>query len=373
MTPPAPLSPPIALHLVPVGDFGGVARHVLDLARAGVPGWRLVVLCPEGPFADALREAGAAVQTAPFGPDAGLVSSLRSLRAAVRALRPRVVHSHLAYADIVSALCWLPAGVRRVSTEHGIAGDDAVYHESGLKAQAMALAHALRQRRFAARIAVSEATAEAMREKWSVRRQIVVIPNGVDAPEPCPAPEPVEAPELVEGSGSTSPSDGPRLLSLTRLAPEKRLDQLLEAFAFLRRDLPGATLTLAGTGPLEAELRAQIARLGLGDTVRLPGFVDAATAMADADVVVQLSVWENCSYTLLDAVARGLPVVAARVGGNPEFVPAESLVDADDAAAVADRIRAVLESAPEPRAPMSVAEMARRTGVVYDRVYGGTR
>ena len=364
MTAPAPLPAPIALHLVPVADLGGVARHVLDIVRAGVPGWRLVVLCPEGPLAQALRQAGAAVQTAPFGPDAGLAASLASLRAAVRALRPRIVHSHLAYADIVSALAWLPDGVRRVSTEHGIAGDDAVYHESSMKARAMAAAHSLRQRRFAARIAVSEATARAMREKWAVRRQIVVIPNGVDRPA---------EPALAQSKSTGSPEAGPRILSLTRLAPEKRLDQLLEAFALLRRDSPGATLTLAGSGPLEAELRAQIDRLGLADAVRMPGFVDAEAAMADADVVVQLSVWENCSYTLLDAVARGLPVVASRVGGNPEFAPAESLVDADDAAAVAERILAVLETEPEPESPMSVAEMTRRTGVVYDRVGGGGR
>ena len=38
----------IALWCVPVADLGGVARHVLDAARVGIPGWRLVVLCPEG-------------------------------------------------------------------------------------------------------------------------------------------------------------------------------------------------------------------------------------------------------------------------------------------------------------------------------------
>ena len=38
----------IALWCVPVADLGGVARHALDAARAGNPGWRLVVLCPEG-------------------------------------------------------------------------------------------------------------------------------------------------------------------------------------------------------------------------------------------------------------------------------------------------------------------------------------
>lgn len=353
-----PSNPPTALWVVPVPDLGGVARHVLDAARAGIPGWRMVVLCPEGELAKSLRAQGAAVTVAPFGPDAGLFTSLRSLTTAVRSLRPSIVHSHLAYTDIVASLAWLPRDVRRISTEHGIAGDDLVYHESSLKGRAMALAHSLRQRRFSARIAVSKATADAMRKKWNVRHQIVVIPNGVDAPV-APARE------------RTDPA-APRILSLARLAPEKRLDQLLKAFALLHAELPGATLTLAGEGPLERDLRAQISRLELDDAVRLPGFVDADAAMAEADVVVQLSVWENCSYTLLDAVARGIPVVASRVGGNPEIMPESSLVDADDSAAVAEAIRAVLASPSKQSQSITVVEMTRRIGVVYERLSEGT-
>lgn len=346
---------PTALWLVPVPDLGGVARHVLDATRVGIPGWKIVVLCPEGALADALRAQGSAVETAEFGPDHGLVRSLRSLNAAVRELQPQIVHSHLAYADFVSALAWLPRNIRRISTEHGIAGDDSIYHESSLKARVMATAHALRQRRFAARIAVAQATAQAMRKKWGVKRQIIVIPNGVDAPA------------FERGQSDTS---APRILSLSRLAPEKRLDQLIDAFALLREDLPGATLTIAGFGPLEADLRAQVTRLDLADAVSLPGFVDAEVAMAEADAIVQLSVWENASYTLLDAVARAIPVVVARVGGNPEIVPEESLVDADDVAEVAERMRAVLSESVTPQQSGSVAEMTRRIGAVYDHVVG---
>ena len=39
---------PTALWVVPVPEFGGVARHVVDMARAGLPGFNLVVLAPEG-------------------------------------------------------------------------------------------------------------------------------------------------------------------------------------------------------------------------------------------------------------------------------------------------------------------------------------
>ena len=62
---------PLTLWVVPVADLGGVARHVLDVARVGLPGLRLAVLYPEGPLAERLREQGAAVFTGAVGPDAG--------------------------------------------------------------------------------------------------------------------------------------------------------------------------------------------------------------------------------------------------------------------------------------------------------------
>ena len=54
----------------------------------------------------------------------------------------------------------------------------------------------------------------------------------------------------------------------------------------------------------------------------MPGFVDPDRAMAEHDVLAMLSVWENCSYALLDAAGRGMGVVASDVGGNPEILPA---------------------------------------------------
>lgn len=315
------LSPPTALWVVPVSDLAGVARHVLDVARAGLPGWRLVVLAPPGELPRRLREIGAEVVEGPFGPDHGLRASVATLRDVVRRERPAVVHSHLSYADIVAALA-VGRGPRLVTTEHGIARDDVVYHRSGAKARAMAVVHTARLRRFDAVIAVSRATADAMVEKWHPRREVVVIRNGVD---------PV---------GPASPSSGLRVLSLARLSPEKRLPALVDGFAELFRTHPDARLTLAGTGPEEAALRTQVARLGLAGAVSMPGFVDPEQAMEQHDVLAMLSVWENCSYALLDAAGRGMGVVASGVGGNPEILPAASLVDAEDPAAVAAALRA---------------------------------
>ncbi len=327
---------PTALWVVPVSALGGVARHVLDTVRAGIPGWRLVVLCPPGPLVDDVRAAGGAVTVMPFGPDHGLRASSRSLRRTVDLIRPTVVHSHLSYADIVAAAA-TPRHVTLVTTEHGIAADDRVYHGTGAKSAVMARVHEARMRRFDAVVAVSEATKRAMLAKWHPRQDVRVIVNGVD-----PLPE------------ATEPRAGLRILSLARLAPEKRLADLVAAFALVAAERPEASLTLAGTGELEADLRVQVAALGLGDRVVLPGYVDAGGALAAADVLAMLSIWENCPYAVLDGLVHGTGVVAAPVGGIPEMLPDQCLVDPADHAAVA----ALLDGAGRPgRRP---AEGSRR-------------
>ena len=341
-----------ALWVVPVSNLAGVARHVLDVARVGIPGWRLVVLCPEGPLADELAAAGTAVVTGEFGPDAGFRASCRTLRRTVRSLRPHVVHSHLSYADVVAAA--VLAGDRRtrlVTTEHGIAADDLVYHGTQLKARLKAALHTARLRRADAVIAVSEATRTVMLSKWHPRQPVMVIPNGVDRLEPLDAPK---AGEELSGTGI-------RVLSLSRLSAEKRIPELMRAFTRLRATEPQATLTIAGEGPLKEELQALARQLGVEDAVTFPGFVDPVPAMASADVLVQLSVWENCSYTLLDAVNAGLGLVATPVGGNPEILPERCLVEAEDEAKVAVAIHEQASRENRPVLPSNWPDTAAMT------------
>lgn len=343
-----------AIWAVPVSELGGVARHVFDVVRVGIPGWRVVVLCPPGPLVGEIRRAGGAVTEVPFGPGHGLVTSIRALRRAADLLRPRIVHSHLSYADIAAAAAPLP-GVALVTTEHGIAADDRVYHHSAAKSAVMARAHALRMRRFAAVIAVSEATRTAMVDKWHPRQQIRVIPNGIDPPTPPPSPAP-----------------GLRLLTLARLAPEKRLHDLVAAFAIVAAEHPEARLTLAGKGELEGDLRRQVATLGLDGRVLMPGYVDAMAALADADVLTMLSVWENSPYAVLDGLVHGTGVVASPVGGIPEMLPEHCLVDPADHRAVAALLVEQgqhLDARPKvPAGWPTVAEMAAAVADVYARV-----
>lgn len=319
----------IALWCSPVAEIGGVARHVLDAVRVGVPGWRIVLVCPEGPLADQAHALGTPVITAPVSPADGTLTAVAALRRVLRKVRPDLLHTHLAFADLigVAAVAGLRSGrgqrIRLVSTEHGIAGVKGYYQSSRASATVKAAAHRARLHRTDAIIAVSDSTRDQIRAQWGAGAPVTVVRNGVDAPGDAPEPQP-----------------GLRILSLARLAPEKRIDQVIDAFALVAAEHPTARLTIAGTGPEEGALRARAIKLGLDDAVHFPGHIDAHDALVQSDVVVQLSDWENLSYTLLDGVAYGLGVVATDVGGNGEIVPAHCLVDGRETESAA---RAIIE------------------------------
>lgn len=367
---------PIALHCVPVPEFGGVARHISDLAEAGLPGYRLVILCPAGTLSARLKELGADVREADFGTGAGVAASLRTLDTLIDDLKPAIVHSHLAYADVVAAATVNLRKARKLvrrgtyiptlfTTEHGIAGDDAVYHGSSWRSRLMETVHRVRLWGTDGKIAVSQSTADQMKRKWGARG-VEVVYNGIDVAETFDA---VAAHRVEAGEGAL------RVLSLSRLAPEKGLDVLVEAFARVHEQAPGATLEIAGAGELRDSLTRQAAELGLEESVTFPGFVNPVEAMGRADVLVQLSVWENCSYTLLDAKAARLAVVATAVGGNPEILDGSELVPSlkqmNQQVAVTAVAQKIMQSADAPQEPLawtSTADMGQQLVNLYKEI-----
>jgi glycosyltransferase involved in cell wall biosynthesis/predicted metal-dependent phosphoesterase TrpH len=119
--------------------------------------------------------------------------------------------------------------------------------------------------------------------------------------------------------GSLLGEDGSLLiLSVGRLSQEKRLDVLLDAFALVTRELPGARLVLAGDGPARRELE-RTAPAGTSFVGELRGD-ELAALYASADVFCFPSTTDTFGQVLLEAGASGLPVVAAEAGGAPELV-----------------------------------------------------
>jgi glycosyltransferase involved in cell wall biosynthesis len=119
------------------------------------------------------------------------------------------------------------------------------------------------------------------------------------------------------GLGPSTPVVG----SVTRFYPAKGITFLLDAFARLRRQVPEARLLLVGDGPDEPQLRAQAAALGIADQVIFAGFHrDVAAHLRLFTVSAVPSLEEGFGNVAVEAMAAGVPVVAARVGGLPEIV-----------------------------------------------------
>jgi len=116
------------------------------------------------------------------------------------------------------------------------------------------------------------------------------------------------------------PQDRPIILSVNRLSQEKRIDVLVDAAAKMTRN---AHIAIASTGPAEADLRAKVEELNLMDKVSFLGFIhnrELAPLYRLADVFAIPSEAELQSLATMEAMACGLPVVAADAYALPELV-----------------------------------------------------
>ena len=104
-----------------------------------------------------------------------------------------------------------------------------------------------------------------------------------------------------------------------RLEPQKRFDLLIDVFASIRKDFPGARLLIAGDGSLRTALQQQITGAGLDAHVTLAGHVDVIPFHHALDLFVQSSDYEGTPNVVLEAMALESPVVATDVGGTSEL------------------------------------------------------
>jgi glycosyltransferase involved in cell wall biosynthesis len=112
------------------------------------------------------------------------------------------------------------------------------------------------------------------------------------------------------------------VLTLGRQEEQKGQRHLLDAMATLSKRRPRLVLIVAGrTGEVTGQLEAQRASLGLEDAVRFLGFRDdVGRLLAAADLFVFPSLWEGLGGSLIEAMARGLPIVASDIDAVREVV-----------------------------------------------------
>lgn len=168
---------------------------------------------------------------------------------------------------------------------------------------------------------------------------------------------PVVTPEVVQRAGEAVDDSwlqigaSPVIMTAARLAPEKALHVLIDAFALLRDQGSDARLAILGEGPERERLSRRIAEHELEAHVRLPGWVDNPYAwMHRSALFVLSSEFEGLPTTLIEAMACGCPVVATDCpGGSREILDNGRygpLVPIGDAAELADAMAQTLAHPP---------------------------
>ena len=344
----APGAPPRVLRVMTRLNVGGPARQALflneELARRG--------------YDTHLIYGRAGAREGTFEPSAGAPSTflpclgrelhprddLRAgiqLTRAMRAMRPDLVHTHLAKAGALGRAAAIRSGVPViVHTFHGHVLQE---YFSRLKSAAFASAERALARRTDALVAVAPWVREELLAMGIGRpEQWHVVPVGADiAPLLVTRPDPREARAALG-----LPPSGPVVGCVGRLVPVKDHETFLRAARIVLRHRPDATFVLAGDGELRERLQARAREL-LGDRAVFLGWVhDLAVLYGAMDVVALTSRLEGTPVTLIEAAASGTPVVATNVGGVGEVVRDRTsglLVPPRDPAAVAANLIALLE------------------------------
>lgn len=286
-------------HVAQQLNTGGLEKLLVEFARHADRGrfdLRFVSLAGRGNVADDIAAQGwpvSALEESP-GLRPGLVLRLARL---FRQWKVDVVHTHntrsLLYAAPAAWLARVPAVFHM---RHGQR-----FGASGRETTAFRLATRLVGRV----VCVSEDCARLSAAEGVAPGRLCVIRNGIDVARFAYAGPAASGPAVMVG----------------RLSPEKDVANLLRATALLARECPSFRLEIAGDGECLPGLRWLAGQLGLDSQVRFLGEVrDIPSLLARASLFVLPSLTEGLSLTLLEAMARGLPVVATRVGGNPEVV-----------------------------------------------------
>lgn len=159
-------------------------------------------------------------------------------------------------------------------------------------------------------------------------------------------------------------TDKPTLLFVGRLAPEKGVTYLIEAFRQLRERGLKAGLAIVGDGPEREQIEAQAKASGYGDDIIFYGFIknkELPVYFRGADIVVHPTVrtrilWEQWGYVGIQSLACGKPIVISNTPQMREVVADETGLFAEEKnpKAIADAVAYLLEH-PEERADMAMA------------------
>jgi len=165
----------------------------------------------------------------------------------------------------------------------------------------------------------SQAVVDFYRELGVPDEKLVVIRNGIDLPE---APSQEARTALRQELGIAASS---KILGFVgRLAPQKRLKDLLWSFELVRSHDLDVHFVIAGDGPQRSELEQFAKQIRVADRVTFTGHRDdAASILALCDIFWLASDFEGQSNSLMEAMAAARPVIVSDIAPNRELVSHE--------------------------------------------------
>jgi glycosyltransferase involved in cell wall biosynthesis len=360
------MPPPLVLQVTETAR-GGVGRHVRDLLTGLDP-------------ARFRQAAVVSVLRTPPEWEAGLpwpvrrvdlrralqpradVRAYRQLLALMRELRPEVVHAHSSKAGFLARLAAHRLGLPAVYTPHVFP----FWAPVGAARRALFLSLERRAVRWTNTVVtLSEGERqEALTRVHYPPERVALIRNGVRLEDYQGGPGRSYRP------GLGLPEEAELLVAVGGLRPQKNYPLLLLTVALLA-DRPRLRCAIAGEGPEEPALRRLAEQLKVTDRVIfLLHREDVPALLSAADVFVMTSLYEGCSYALLEAMAAGTPVVAAPAPGVEEVVgPATGLLAPDRSpAALAACVAQALDDRPAAVARAAVAQTLVGEEFTLDRM-----
>lgn len=318
-------------HFVSGDSWGGLEAMVLSLLRVqhADPAYEVsLIALNDGRLYREARASGIAAHLLPEHELNAWQLFLR-LRGVLTSLRAQLLHTHRYKENLFSHLVAKGLGIRPVVTLHGYGASS--FTAAGIKTFVRdAISFRLAERARTQFVAVSRDMQRLYRPNDG---ECITIPNGVATPAASPRRRENGDSRLVIGW-------------VGRLVPVKSVGTLLEALTHMRADSGQPTVLLVGDGPERAALTQHAKRLGIQDRVEFTGYVeDLSPYFARMDVFALPSLHEGAPMALLEAMAAGVPVVAAKVGGIPEMIGdsgAAGLVDGHDPVVWARAIESIL-------------------------------
>jgi len=304
--------------------------------------------CPGGPLWDRAEAAGVrTVQVRRFSETLSPVDDLYVLVQLVRLIRAErftVVHTHSAKGGFLGRIAaWLCRVPVVVHTFHGFSFHDFM---GPLRRRAYLALERLVRPMTDGFLAVSPRVArEAVETLLAGPGRVGVVPSAVELDQIPSRPDPAVRAELG------IPASAPVVGTVGRVDHQKSPLDFVRMAAAVARRRPDARFVMVGAGPLEDEVRAEAARLGV--EVLLTGYrPDAPRIGASFDVFVISSLYEGLGRALTEALASGRPVVATAVNGVPDLVvPGATglLAPARDPDALAEGVAWLLDHPEEGR------------------------